>query len=127
MSTDTVPPAPEAIDQRALDGIRSLANDTAPDLLEQVIRLYLTSAHELLNQLRTGLQANDKDAVRVAAHTLKSSSANLGATALADMCKQLEHAARAGALGPHLPSITQVEQEYHRVRSALERELGATV
>jgi len=127
MAPDTEPTAPAAVDQRALDGIRSLANDTAPDLLDQVIRLYLGSAAELLAQLRAGLQANDKDAVRVAAHTLKSSSANLGATALADMCKQLEHAARVGTLGPHLPSITQVESEYDRVRIALERELGATV
>jgi len=127
MAPDTEPAVPAAIDQRALDGIRSLANDTAPDLLDQVIQLYLSSATELLAQLRAGLQANDKDAVRVAAHTLKSSSANLGATAFADMCKQLEHAARVGTLGPHLPSITQVESEYDRVRIALERELGATV
>jgi PAS domain S-box-containing protein len=127
MVPDTESAVPAAIDQRALDGIRSLANDTAPDLLDQVIRLYLGSAAELLVQLRAGLQANNEDAVRVAAHTLKSSSANLGATALADMCKQLEHAARAGTLGSQLPSIAQVESEYDRVRIALEGELGATV
>jgi len=127
MVPDPEAAVPAAIDQRALDGIRSLANDTTPDLLDQVIRLYLGSATELLDQLRAGLQAHDNDAVRAAAHTLKSSSANLGATVLADMCKQLEHAARAGTLGPRLPSITQVEAEYDRVRIALERELGATV
>jgi PAS domain S-box-containing protein len=127
MASDSEAAVPAAIDQRALDGIRSLANDATPDLLDQVIRLYLGSAAELLAQLRAGLEANDNDAVRGAAHTLKSSSANLGATALADMCKQLEHAARAGTLGPQLPSIAQVESEYDRVRDALERELGATV
>ncbi len=116
-----------AIDRKALDTIRALASDTAPDLLQQVVRLYFESALELLGRLRAGMAANDQDAVRGAAHSLKSSSANLGANRLADLCKQLEFAARAGELGPDLPGIEEVEAEYELVRTALEKELEATV
>jgi PAS domain S-box-containing protein len=115
------------IDRKALETIRALANDTAPDLLDQVVRLYFDSAPDLVAKLRAGLAENDKDAVRGAAHSLKSSSANLGAIRLADLCKRLELAMRSGDLGPDLPDIEEVEAEYELVRAALEKELGATV
>jgi HPt (histidine-containing phosphotransfer) domain-containing protein len=92
-----------------------------------VVRLYFESALELLGRLRAGMAANDQEAVPGAAHSLKSSSANLGANRLADLCKQLEFAARAGELGPDLPHIEEVEAEYALVRTALEKDLGATV
>jgi HPt (histidine-containing phosphotransfer) domain-containing protein len=63
----------------------------------------------------------------MASHTLKSSSANLGATRLAELCKTIELAARAGSLASGVPGIEVVEGEYARVRTALENELGATV
>jgi CheY-like chemotaxis protein/HPt (histidine-containing phosphotransfer) domain-containing protein len=115
-----------AIDRKALDGIRALANDTAPDLLDQVIRLYLESAPELLGRLRGGFTDDDKDAVRMASHTLKSSSANLGATRLAELCKTIELSVRTGGLASGIPGIEVLEAEYARVRTALENELGAT-
>ena len=116
-----------AIDRKALETIRALANDTAPDLLDQVLRLYFESASELVGKLRVGLAENDMNAVGRAAHSLKSSSANVGAIRLADLCKRLEAAARSGDFGPDLPDIEEVEAEYELVRAALEKELGATV
>jgi HPt (histidine-containing phosphotransfer) domain-containing protein len=116
-----------AIDRKALNIIRALANDSAPDLLDQVLRIFFESAPELVGKLRAGLAANDKDAVRGAAHSLKSSSANLGALRLAELCQRLELAARTGDLGPDLPDIEEVEAEYELARAALEKERGATV
>jgi PAS domain S-box-containing protein len=116
-----------ALDRKALDGIRALASETTPDLLDQVIRLYLESAPELLGRLRVGFAEGDHNAVRMASHTLKSSSANLGATRLAELCKTIELAARGGNLALGIPSVKVVEDEYARVRAALENELGATV
>jgi HPt (histidine-containing phosphotransfer) domain-containing protein len=62
--------------------------------------------------------------VRNAAHSLKSSSANLGAARLAEMCRAIEHAARAGRLGGELPSADEIEGEFHALRPVLEREAG---
>jgi HPt (histidine-containing phosphotransfer) domain-containing protein len=88
--------------------------------------LYFQSAADLIARVRAGLAAGDHEAVRIAAHTLKSSSANLGAGALAEMCKQLEVAARAGTLGPGLPDAQALERTYQAVRAALEAEIGET-
>jgi PAS domain S-box-containing protein len=113
-----------AVDVAALDMIRALANDTAPDLLEQVVRLYLEAGPRLLDSLRSGMAAGDTDAVRAAAHALRSSSANVGARHLAELCKQIELASRAGSFTPQTPSFEDVLTEYSRVQAELNREVG---
>jgi HPt (histidine-containing phosphotransfer) domain-containing protein len=119
-------PSPDRplLDRSALEAIRALQSDAAPDLLARVVNLYFASAPDLIARLRTGLEASDYNAVRVAAHTLKSSSANLGATALAELSKQLELAARAGIIGPGVPDAQAIEREYDAVREALQAEIG---
>jgi len=113
-----------ALDARALEAIRSLGGTQTPDLLEQIVRLYFESATQLMSAIRAGLAAADNDQIRVAAHTLKSSSANLGAHALAELCKKLELAARANAVSRDAPAWSEVEAEYERVRAALQQEVG---
>lgn len=80
---------------------------------------------ELMASIRAGLAAADNDKVRAAAHSLKSSSANLGANSLAELCKKLEMAARANALATDAPALPEVEAEYERVCVALQQEAGA--
>jgi HPt (histidine-containing phosphotransfer) domain-containing protein len=124
MSEPARRPEDGLVERSALEAIRALQSDAAPDLLARVVRLYFESAPDLIARLRAGLEASDYDAVRVAAHTLKSSSANLGATALAELCKQLELAARAGAIGPGVPYAQAIAREYDAVRAALQAEIG---
>jgi len=117
-------PARTAVDCAALDAIRSLGGETTPDLLEQIIRLYLEAAPGLMCAIKDGLAAANNDQVRIAAHTLKSSSANLGASRLADLCKKLELAARANTIRTDAPALYEVQTEYERVCSALQQEAG---
>jgi CheY-like chemotaxis protein len=82
------------LDIQALEQIRALQQPGAPDLLAKVIALYLDSTAKLTEQIRTALDAGDADGLRLAAHALKSSSGNVGATGLADLAKQLEACGR---------------------------------
>ncbi len=111
------------IDTSALEAIRSLGGSNTPDLLDQIIRIYLESAAQLMASIRAGVQAADNDKVRKAAHTLKSSSANLGANGLAELCKKLELAARANAIATDAPALSEVETEYARVCAALQQQV----
>jgi hypothetical protein len=56
---------------------------------------------------------------------LKSSSANLGANTLAELCRMVELAARAGSIGPEVPGVPAIEREYDAVRRALQLALEA--
>jgi HPt (histidine-containing phosphotransfer) domain-containing protein len=111
------------LQRETLDAIRELAGDT-PDLLAQIVRLYLESAPMLIAQMHAGFAVSDMTAVRNAAHSLKSSSANIGATDLSKMCSKLEAAARAGVIGEGVPEANAIEAEYTEVRSALLTEIG---
>ncbi|HTT40014.1 MAG TPA: Hpt domain-containing protein [Burkholderiales bacterium] len=120
------PSVDPAIESKALDAIRELAGQGTPDFLDQIIRVYLESTPELLSTLRCGLAQGHAEVVRTAAHTLKSSSGIVGATRLADLCKRLETAARSGAFTLDPTSMEQLDAEYARVRTALERALETT-
>jgi HPt (histidine-containing phosphotransfer) domain-containing protein len=73
--------------------------------------------------MRTAAANADAYALQVAAHTLKSASANLGAVSLAGMCKELEMTGRSGAVAGACETLAVLEQELDRVNCALRDEL----
>jgi CheY-like chemotaxis protein len=91
---DKTSAAPVQIDRDAWNAIAALERPGKPNVLHKIIGLYLTSSQAQVTQLREAWQGQDSDALRVLAHTLKSSSATLGAHRLAALAKQLEEACR---------------------------------
>ena len=78
------------IDESALDAIRSLQRPGKPDILARIVGMYMEKSPELISAIREGVAANDCDKVKMAAHTLKSSSAYVGASAMAEVCSRVE-------------------------------------
>ena len=114
------------LDRVALNNIRALQRPGSPNLLSKLINVYFSSSQELMASLRDGIAQADSDAVRKAAHALKSSSANLGAKQLAGLCKDLEALGRANQIERAPALYSQVESEYARVTQALEAERNST-
>jgi HPt (histidine-containing phosphotransfer) domain-containing protein len=54
------------------------------------------------------------------AHSLKSTSANLGALRLSELSKQIEHGARSNTLNDPIRMVLALGQELKRVTQALE-------
>lgn len=115
-------PAESPLDRAALNNIRALQRPGAPNLLGKLINVYFSSSQELMASLRDGLAQADSEAVRKAAHALKSSSANLGAKQLAGLCKDLEALGRAKQLEGAQALYQKVENEYAQVTQALNAE-----
>ncbi len=61
-----------------------------------LINTYLTDAKFRLQLIQNGINNQDYEAVRLAAHSLKGASANLGAVILAQLCEKLEHDCKVG-------------------------------
>jgi len=108
-----------AIDPSVLDALSQLQQSGSPDLVNRVVQAYLESSRELVTKLRSAIDSADADSVTASAHTLKSSSANVGALKLADLCKTLETAARQGDLSAAPQLRQKIQQEYQQVIEAL--------
>ena len=116
------PPSTMLLDQGALDQIRRLQKEGKPDVLAKVIGLYLEDSPQLLENLREAVAEGNAAAIRTAAHTLKSSSANLGAKSLAELCKNLEAQGKAATLEGACELLEEVEKVYAAVCDALRKE-----
>jgi HPt (histidine-containing phosphotransfer) domain-containing protein len=103
----------EAVDHRVLAALSQATGDD-PAFLAELIDTYLSDAPDLLVAMRDALAAREDAGLRRAAHTLKSTSAMLGAHRLADLCRHLEDA------GGSAETLAQAEDEYLRVRADLQ-------
>ena len=89
-------------------------------MLRKVVGLYLDGAPRLLDDMRGALANRDAHGLRDAAHTLKSSSANLGAVALTQACRGLETTARNQQWDGTQSMVDAIALEFEQVRGALE-------
>ncbi len=87
-------PVSPVLDATAIARLRELDPNGQARLIERVIEAYLGSADRLIAQLNKAQLARDGAGIRMVAHTLKSSSASVGATALAKACSTAEALAR---------------------------------
>jgi two-component system, sensor histidine kinase and response regulator len=87
-----------------------------PDL----VRTYLRDTPALIIAMRDGIRDGDANGLRLAAHTIKSSSANMGAAQVAALAKELESIGRAGRTEGASPLLDKLFAEYVRVERALE-------
>jgi two-component system, sensor histidine kinase and response regulator len=114
---------PSAIDPKALAAIAALQPPGGEDILKKVIALYLDSSLTLMKGIREAAEGKNADVLYRAAHTLKSSSAYLGAMTLSAMSKELEIMGRAQTLEGVAARLAPLEREYARVRDALAKRL----
>jgi HPt (histidine-containing phosphotransfer) domain-containing protein len=113
------------IDPKALQALRDMAGKDASEVLAEVIDSYLEDAPKLLQAISAAVAQGDTTALYQAAHTLKPTSATLGAITLSQVCKDLEVIGRTGTMADVLAIVLQVEAEYERVQAALRIERQA--
>jgi CheY-like chemotaxis protein/HPt (histidine-containing phosphotransfer) domain-containing protein/anti-sigma regulatory factor (Ser/Thr protein kinase) len=114
-------PADAVLDPRALAAITALDQPGRPSVLQKVVALYLQQSPGLVDQLRSAVDGNDSAALRAAAHSLKSSSANLGALGFSEKCRTLEAKAREGDWSGAPELVAEIAASHPDVAGALKR------
>jgi HPt (histidine-containing phosphotransfer) domain-containing protein len=109
----------EVLNPAALENLRIMVGGDDAFLLE-LVDTFLEDAPGLLADMRRSVEERDAVLLRRSAHSLKSNSAEFGATDLHSLCRELEDMAKAGTLDGTPAKIAQVEVEYERVRAALQ-------
>jgi signal transduction histidine kinase/CheY-like chemotaxis protein len=105
----------EVINQAILIELRAVLGSE----LDKLIELFLQDTPMLLHRLEAAALAPDFNELREAAHSLKSSSANLGAMALSAAAKRVELGARLHTLDRPAVAVALVATEFGRARRAL--------
>lgn len=108
------------LNPRQLEQIRSLDTSGGNELVRNILRTFLESAHDHLNQLSQAILNGDTEKLRHSAHTLKSSAANIGAESLSEALKQLEKFGLAGELHAARSLQEKVQQLYQQALPEIE-------
>ncbi|MRW94522.1 response regulator [Duganella sp. FT80W] len=116
---DTPPADDDTIHLQALDNIRALNPANGDALLERVLHAFLNDTPGQLHTIRLAIASDNPGQLRKAAHSLKSSSANVGALALAQRCKEMEQLGRNQTTAGAAPLLAEMERSFQAARQAL--------
>lgn len=108
-------PPPPVIDAEVLEDLRELLGDE----VDRLVDIFLDDTPRLLLALENAVEGPDYVALREAAHSLKSSSANLGAMSLSAAARRIETGARERNLERPAVAVALVTNEFARARRAL--------
>jgi signal transduction histidine kinase/CheY-like chemotaxis protein len=103
------------LDRDVLDELHAVIGDTA----FQIITVFLDDAPAMVQQLQQAAQGSDEPRLQAIAHSLKSSSANVGALSLSAVAQRIEHEARSGSVQRPAVAVALLVAEFARARVAL--------
>ncbi|MCF8205810.1 MAG: Hpt domain-containing protein [Methylotenera sp.] len=113
--------SPALLDPEAIRRLRELDPSGGNKLLERVVNAFSNSLERLLPDLSRAREGAEPDltVIRHVTHTLKSSSASLGALALSARCADIEAMARDGHTQGLNEQLDAMLQDIQQVRTAL--------
>jgi len=106
---------PVLLDTDILDDLHAMLGDE----VDRLVDVFLDDTPRLIHALESAAAGPDYDALRDAAHSLKSSSANLGAMSLSAAAKRVELAAREKSLERPAVAVALIANEFARVKQLM--------
>jgi HPt (histidine-containing phosphotransfer) domain-containing protein len=114
------PPAlPRVLDELSLQRLHELDPQGTNRVVERVLRAFEASLQRLLPQATQALGSGDHETVRHVVHTLKSSSASVGALELSRCCSEIESRLRAHQVDGLDQMLSGLDAEGERVLAAV--------
>lgn len=109
-----------AISDAEFQALVEMVGPDSPEVLLDLLDTYLEESAGLVNTIRDKTDEGDLANALRPAHSLKSSSASIGAMRLSKLCADLESYLRGSLPGLDvLGSVQQIQNEFGRVQSAL--------
>jgi HPt (histidine-containing phosphotransfer) domain-containing protein len=87
----------------------------------EIVHMFLKTLPKLLANMEKSIAQKDIDLIRIDAHSLKSSSLQLGMIALSDIASEIVVLSQAGKHKKALKQFSFLEEEAERVQKTLEQ------
>ena len=113
------------LDPAVIDTLRNLTPPGEPDVLCEVLQMFLAEMPPRLDRLRNAFASGDIEELRRTAHSLKGSAGNIGANRLFVLCRQLDDQGKTGDLSGAQPLIDALGVEFGKVEVEIHRIIGA--
>jgi CheY-like chemotaxis protein len=111
-----------SVDPTPLRRLAATFKGDGSKVIARVVNTFLASSQKLLSAIRDSVEADDPKALVSAAHTLKSSSAQVGAQGLSNLCKELEALGRGGSCAGARELVNRISEEFESVQEGLATE-----
>lgn len=109
------------IDPEAIENLRALNPDDDDAFLKDIIGIFLEDTPERIAELKQCLASYDQPRFTRAAHSIKGSASNLGATKVRAVAEKLEHQSRNSGLDGLEPLLANLESEFAVAKTELEK------
>jgi HPt (histidine-containing phosphotransfer) domain-containing protein len=114
----------QVIDMGVIDELLALSEDGDPELLVDLITMFVADGPEKLRSIVGGLAAGDLHQMERAAHSLKGSAGNLGATAVQNHCDTIQVATRRQQVDGLATVVDALERDFATALRELQDLLG---
>jgi HPt (histidine-containing phosphotransfer) domain-containing protein len=109
------------IDPEAIANLRDLNPGDNGEFLREIVAIYIEDTPKRIADMRKSLAGGDVGSFTRAAHTIKGSSANVGAQLLKSVAERVERISRTEGLGAVAPMVADCEVEFARAADELRR------
>lgn len=111
------------IDPQSIENLRALNPDDQDEFLREIVTIYLEDTPQRLAELDQSLATGDVAKFTRAAHSVKGSSANLGAMVVRSVAEQLEQQSKQGL--DHVSDLlANLKTEFARAQTELTKLLA---
>jgi histidine phosphotransfer protein HptB len=114
------------IDPEAIENLRALNPDDGDAFLRDIVGIFLEDTPQRLAELRQSLLSGDQITFIRAAHSIKGSASNLGASQLRAIAEKLEHHSKQSGLVAVEAMIVEIEEVFDGTRAELSRIISLT-
>jgi len=112
-----------ALDRSVLASLRELQDDGDPDIVAEVGGLFLEHSPQKIAAILQAVENGDAKGLQTAAHSLKSSSAYVGAMRLSELSRELEMMGRSQVMDGAEEMAERLNREYKQVMMELDAEI----
>ena len=113
-----------ALDEEALATLKELGGDEDPEFLVSIVEQFIQDTRGYVESIRGAAASCDASVLERSAHTLKSSSASVGALVMSELCQTLQEMGRKGTVDGSEILAERLQGEFDRVRQALDLEVS---
>ena len=116
----------DVLDQSVLASLRELQEAGDPDIVAEVGGLFIKHSPEKVDAIMQSVEKDDAKGLQLAAHSMKSSSAYIGAMRLSTLAKELEMMGRSNSLNGAKEKAKMLKDEFSLVMEAIRAEIQMT-